>query len=625
MTYPGATRLRLCLAFAVIVAFAAFMPAAASADITPTASTVYGATPTANPPAGAHDDYTIVQVYDYGNGTEPQAGSEDLRKWVVDSPAGLAGNPNAIPFADRCDITAFDPAAGPGSQYANSNCPATSLVGHATVYLATDSTSGSIPAGTALTPLQGDIYIIKTSPEIPTTLATRFTSTIYQAAVCASLPGAPSAPCNVYPKTQSILAPVTSGPDGDFRVRTIPKDDNTAPVAYGPTGLGFAAGPTPAHIYRIDQHLFGTVTGQPFLTYPTRCDDWNSYSYATGTGANSNADSDPDPVAHPNEFKKSNTDAVTPDCTTKPALAASASATLSTGARDSNPQLDVSITNPTVPGGDVPKKVVTTLPPTLTTDLQGITPEKVCSIANRDAGTCQPASKVGTVKIDTPFITAGLSGDVYITQGDTAVLPNLAVYVTGAISFRLDATNKFVGPNGNQIQTTFDSLPQAPFTKFNLTINGGKDTLLTIPPCQDKTTAPQDGPITYSIDGYTGANVVTSTATNFNGCYGKPAVKKINRCVKPGKKLKVTPTGLINEPGVAKVELFTSRKSKKGFKRLTKDTVAPFKFNSKLSKKKFKKRTKYYFYAQATYKPTPDAPTGKVLKSKKATFKTCKK
>src|SRR5689334_6611529 len=109
MIHPRANRLRLCLAFVVIAAFAAFIPAAANADMTTTPSTVYGATPVTNPPAGAYDDYTIIQTFEYGNGTEPKAGTEDLKRWVVDSPAGLAGSPNQVPFAQRCTPAQFDP------------------------------------------------------------------------------------------------------------------------------------------------------------------------------------------------------------------------------------------------------------------------------------------------------------------------------------------------------------------------------------------------------------------------------------------------------------------------------------------------------------------------------------
>ncbi|MGH2906772.1 MAG: hypothetical protein ACRDKI_08380, partial [Solirubrobacterales bacterium] len=303
-------------------------------------------------------------------------------------------------------------------------------------------------------------------------------------------------------------------------------------------------------------------------------------------------------------------------------LNATVNATLSTNTRDSNPQLDVVLANPNAPGVDVPKTVTATLPASVTTDLQNTALANICSAVDAANGACAASSKVGSATIETPFITAGLTGDVYAVKGASAI-PDLAVEVAGAgnaINFRLKGTSTFVGPRGNQIQTTFTDLPQTPFSKFTLTIAGGKDSLLTISKCPESGAAPEDGPIHYDMTGYTGASVSSDTATSFAGCYGKPKVKSFKKCVKF--KLSVKPSGLTNEANIAKAELYVGP-NKKAKTRYTKDTSAPFKFAKRLSHK-FKHGKKYYFKVKLTYKPTVDAPSGKTETSKVASFKRCK-
>jgi hypothetical protein len=518
-----------------LLALGAIAPMTASADVVPTVSTSYEY----NTP-GNHGYYTITQTFSYNGSTEPAAGTEDLKKWIIDSPPGLVGNPNAVPTDQRCTLAQFDPVPGAASSFFNSSCPASSKVGTATVAFVTDAASGSIPAGTPLPPISGDIFLLQESPEVPTTLATKLNTAWSQ-----NVPGTPCAspaalPCPLYPKTKSIVQPVTNlfngGQDADFRLRTIPAEDSTRPFTYGPVSSGFPAGaPTPMHIRSITYHLIGLApNNNVFLTHSTDCGPWKSRSYATAYDSNSAPNYDPDPDPTHNDYNKStNVDEKTVDCSTLPTFAPAPTTTFSTAKRDTNPQVDFVVNNASV---DIPKKVVTTLPASLTTDIQGIA--NLCSPANKAAGTCLAASKVGTVKIDTPLISGGLTGDVHIVQGTTAALPNLVVFIRGAINFNMEATNTFGGPKGNQIISTFDNLPQAPFSKFTLTINGGKDTLLTISPCPDGNASPPDGDISWSLTGFSGQAITSTNKTSFYKCK-KVKVKRL-RCVR--KVLKVAPT-----------------------------------------------------------------------------------
>lgn len=654
MNHPKANRLRLAVAVAVVAAFAAFVPSAGAAI----SSTVSGKFQDATP--GAASSYSNLQTFDYSANTLPYTDNEDLKKWLIDAPAGQIGNPNAIPKATRCTEAQFTTVIDPGSDnvppYFNA-CPPGSKVGIAGLVLARDDTGaeidangGSVPTFGAFTvaglgseyaytdslwpgdltnATPGTIFLLDNGddPEIPVILGTFFH--------LSSVPGVGPAGAAV---TRSSLAPVTSGPDGDFRIRVIPEEDT--PHRTVPTGFPPPNDQLPLHIKRIMQHLNGMVdpdvvpsmsnptglaqTGDTrFLSNPTRCDAWTTYSYAKEYGTNSSANSDPTPPGEGTIYTKSPGDDTQPTGCQGAAtpFPVTVDASVNLGARDSNPSLTVTVNNPVNPGGDLPKDMKVTLPPTITTDLQKILPENICSIENRDAGTCQPGAKVGTVKVETPFLVGGLAGDVYITKSDNSSLPNLAIYVKGAIEFRLDVNNKFVGPRGNQIESTLTNLPQALFTKFTLVIDGGNDTLLTIPPCKTDGSSPEDGPITASVTSWAGASASSSNPTNFNGCYGKPKVSKLNKCVKS--KLSVTPRNLINRAGIAKVELYVGS-TKRKLKRIKTDKASPFKFSVKLSSKKYKKGRKFYYRVRTVYKPTVDVPGGKVEVSNTSTFKRCK-
>ncbi len=628
MNHPRATRLRLCLAVAVVAAFAAVTgPSVASATVTSVANGIYGPTgaTTATPPVGGHTDYQIDQTFTY------DTVDEDLKKWIVDSPGGLVGNPNAIPSDDRCTTAQFGALSAAST---NATCPASSRVGFATLYLASDGKAGdgsasAIPAGTPMTPVQGTIYLLKTDPEIPTTLATILSTTVYQDAICTAVYGTPTtAPCTVYRRTKSTLAPVTNLSsanlgDMDFRIRTVPQDDIDPPVVYGPTGMGFPSytiGGLAAHITRIDQHLYSHAdqnpSNPPFLTSPHNSGPWDSFSYATAWDSN-----DGTLAADPNNpsylFTKSAASTVTPDSSSKPALSAGATAVLSDHNRDAHPGLSVSVKNADVVNGDNPSKVVVTLPGATTVDVQNTS--NACLTSQRDAGSCPDAAQVGTATISTPLISAGLTGKVYIVKNESKPsLPDLTIFVDGAVKFRLDGTTKFVGTDSAQIETTFAGLPDTPFSDFTVNINGGASGILMNRSCPTNGSAPLDGATTSVITGFTGASSTSTSANNYPPCYGTPKVSKKNNCTKVTKKFSANPSGFVDVPGIQKVQIQTSTKSKSKFHTRQTDRKTPYKFKFTLKKSKFKKNRKYYYRVRVAYND------GKVVYSKSTTFKTCK-
>lgn len=639
MNRPKATRLRLFLTIAAVAAFAVFLPASANADFgggTGLSVTFDEAKP------GAHSDLTVQHTYTYNgvpSGVAANSG-DDLRQWVLDTPAGFYGNPRAIPESQKCtqdqknSYAKNNPLPGVAG-YPGTQCAATSQVGTATLTLGVDASGATAAA------LPGKIYLVQSaSPlqEVPTTLFTVFTTN--HPVLCPS----PAPGCITAGLSTTQIAPVTSGPQGDYRLRSVSEEISRVDLS---AALGQPVEwTTTGHIKGITQILWGdlsehigttgaTPTG-PFQTTPNTCGPWKStlssrtygsigpYGSETsvpntsqtetleGTATPGGGDTDGQTYA---QFASPDT---TPDCSgAKPPLTQTTSASLTSNDRGAYPGLNVAISNPNPQEVDRAKKLVTTLPASVSVNVNAL--GNICQDSDLAADTCPAASQVGTAQVGSPLLSAVQQGRVYMTKGTTPGLPYLSIWVDGAFKFRIDATTKFVGSSFNQIETTFDNLPELPFDKFDVSITGGNSasSLLFSRVCPSDGSSPQDGPITFSTTGYTDATKASESATNLNPCYGVSNPSKVSKCVKQSKKLSVSPKGIVAVDNVANVQLLTGSKSK-SVKKLATDSKKPFSFKVTLKKSKFKKNKKYYYGYRVQYKD------GKVLKTKTSTFKTCK-
>lgn len=626
MNRPKATRLRLCLALAAIAAFAVILPATASADITnsgPSAAT--GSVVFADPTPGAHSDITITQNYagSYSGVPSgvPATTGDDLKQWMLDTPAGFYGNPNAVPYNERCTLAQaanyIPGGVAPGQPPFNSAdpCPATAQVGTATLTLGVDANGAT---GGVLT---GKMYIVQSAvgvQDLPTTLFTVFTSTI---------PSGPAAGQQATASTsRTQVAPVTSGPEGDYRLRSVSEGPINRPDLSA--ALGQPAGTTLGHIKQIVFNLKGILSnGNAFQTNPSRCGDWKSTLYASsygtpggtanqtttvsGTAANG-GDSSAGPYLSI-DAGTTNVSCALP----RPSLTASPSATLTSNARGANPGLNVSVDNSNADNHDRAQKLVTTLPASVSVNVNAL--NNICSDADLQADNCPAASQVGTANIKAPMLTLPQTGRVYMTKGSTPGLPYLSIWVDGAIKFRIDVTTRFVGAAFNEIETTFDNLPQLAFDKFDVNINGGSSStsLLFTRSCPTDGSTPNNGPITFSTTGWAGATNAASSNTSLDPCYGISNPSKINNCVKQGKQLKVKPKGVIATSTISKIQLLTGSKSKNVMTRAT-DTKSPYSFKLSMKKKMYKKNKSYYYAYKVWYKD------GKVIKTKTNKFKVCK-
>ncbi len=153
---------------------------------------------------------------------------------------------------------------------------------------------------------------------------------------------------------------------------------------------------------------------------------------------------------------------------------------------------------------------------------------------------CPSQSKVGTMTIDTPLLTAPLVGDVFLVNktplpwfGVKFDQPGISVRLTGVTDLvKVDAScNEATDPNGfcqKQISVGFTNVPDVPITHVTFALNGGPRTrpaplaplegeLLQLSEPGDTTCQPSS-PAKSNITGYSGATVQRIQNIAVTGC-----------------------------------------------------------------------------------------------------------
>ncbi|HEV7483843.1 MAG TPA: hypothetical protein VGO13_12175 [Solirubrobacterales bacterium] len=98
----------------------------------------------------------------------------------------------------------------------------------------------------------------------------------------------------------------------------------------------------------------------------------------------------------------------------------------------------------------------------------------ICTRVQFAADQCPNGSIYGFVKATTPLLEAPLEGPLYL-RSSSHPLPDLVAALHGQID--VDLVGRIDSKNGG-IRTTFDAVPDAPVSKFTLTMQGGKKGLL---------------------------------------------------------------------------------------------------------------------------------------------------
>jgi hypothetical protein len=102
----------------------------------------------------------------------------------------------------------------------------------------------------------------------------------------------------------------------------------------------------------------------------------------------------------------------------------------------------------------------------------------ICTRADFAADKCPAGSIYGYAKAITPLLDEPLQGPVYL-KSSSNLLPDLVASLRGPDSqpIQIDLVGRVDSPNGG-IRNTFAVVPDAPVSKFTLTLQGGRKGLL---------------------------------------------------------------------------------------------------------------------------------------------------
>ena len=558
---------------------------------------------------GAHADFSVDFNFKYGATVFQSGGIEDpgsyppgtdyresLKNVVVDIPPGLVGNPNAIPYEERCDVSTFE----------LSECPDSSTVGeiwlkYSLVHTPADPAALSIiPVGptrrsTYNGPSSGwtRVSLLKTDPEVPAKIGVFV-----------------KGPVNIgLVRTVLEINPLTSE---DLRLRTITATEIPSQVWNGNTDEW-----EDIRIERMRIKLFGKLAnGRGFMVNPTSCQSWTSRAWVQAHYSNANANGDP--LGDGSSFVSVGESTLDPDCSNAVSVPfnAKGTVTLSNNKRDISPDFDFNIENPgmydDVSAASGPRKIVARVPAAINVDVQQL--GRTCAREDFFADSCPVSTKVGEATIETPLLRAGLTGDTYLVKAVVGAggLPDIGLRVRGPITFTQLGTNRYVGVRGNEIETTFDNIPQVGFTKLQFRIFGGPNGLLRTLACPTGNKQPTAGQFGYVFHSWSGASASSTTKLSASNCFGIQKLKRF-RCVYRVLRFQPTYTSRARVKRVVlKIrgkKIRTIRQNKKGTSKLG------FKIPAKKLKKL--KKGKHPFEVAATY------DDGTVSK-KKSSFRKCR-
>ena len=121
--------------------------------------------------------------------------------------------------------------------------------------------------------------------------------------------------------------------------------------------------------------------------------------------------------------------------------------------------------------------------PSAAAGLQACSPAQI-ALTSPSEPSCPEASKIGTVEIETPLLADVVKGSVYVAEQDNNPFKSLlAIYVVAQADGALVKLAGHVEANQEtgQLTTTFDDLPQLPFSDLRLNLFGGPRGVLVTP------------------------------------------------------------------------------------------------------------------------------------------------
>ena len=224
----------------------------------------------------------------------------------------------------------------------------------------------------------------------------------------------------------------------------------------------------------------------------------------------------------------------TADCAAlafKPTFAAT---TTAHNTRTEGASLTTTVTYPNTPQGTEANiaKVKVSLPaklPARLTTLQKACPEATFAA---NPANCPAASKIGVATTDTLVLPGSLSGPAYFVSHGGAQYPELVIELTGD-NVTVDLHGETHLEKSGALTSTFNAIPDAPFSKFELTLPEGPYSVLTA----NGANLCKFGSLTMPTElvAQDGAVIKQSTKVKITGC---PRKKVVKHKAKKGKRKK---------------------------------------------------------------------------------------
>jgi hypothetical protein len=342
-------------------------------------------------------------------------GDQNLAALTVSTPPGLLAALSGIPYCSEAALATAADASYPGlAEQASSVCPLASQIG---------TTTTAAGAGTHPVYLPGKVYL--------------------------------AGPYKGAPLSLAVITPAISGPYdlGNVVVRAALRVDPwTAQVTAVSDPLPQIFVGIPLRLREIRVNL----DREDFALNPTNCDPFSVDARVTGDQEAAVDLAEPFQVAN---------------CASLP-FGPKLSMRLSGATRRTgNPALTTVLT---AKAGEANVSSATvTLPPTEQIDNAHI--NSPCTRVQFAADSCPPGSVIGSAKAETPLLGKPLEGPVYLMTGFGHKLPDVVAALRGQIDIDLDG---HVYTVHRAIRTTFSSAPDAPISKFTLSLDGGRKGLL---------------------------------------------------------------------------------------------------------------------------------------------------
>ena len=360
-------------------------------------------------------------------------GEQEISGVALDMAPGLTANLSETPYCPEADIAAARSKSGLEETEAAS-CPAASYIGRV------DTLAG---AGPLPLPTEGRLYLsgpYDSDGAGPKPLSPLSVTTIVPA-IAGGVPGNPAFDLgNVVIRTGVNLEP------------------QTAQVHIDTTDVPYIVGGVPLRIRRVAVKL-----DKPgFMLNPTNCE-----AMAVGGAINGSAD----PLAKADDIlaqvsSRFQVDGCK-DLPFKPKLSLEVRGAAKRGAYQ---QLSATLTPR--PGDANLKSISVTLPHAIFLAQNHI--NTICTRVQFAAKQCPEGSIYGFARAHTPLLKDPLEGPVYLRSSSNP-LPDLVLGLSGQVG--LDVVGRIDSVNAG-IRNSFEVAPDAPVSKFELTMKGGKKSLL---------------------------------------------------------------------------------------------------------------------------------------------------